>query len=70
MLRRRRLNCWRLDCHRQLSEVMTEVQSKVQSTEVTEVTNTDSVEATELEAADAGGGDASTAVACNHRRCS
>ena len=65
MLRRRRLNCWRLDCHRQLSEVMTEVQS----TEVTEVTDTDSVEATELEAVDAGGGDASTAVACNYRRC-
>ena len=65
MLRRRRLNCWRLDCHRQLSEVM----MQVQSTEVTEVTNTDNLEATELEAADAGGGDASTAAACNYRRC-
>ena len=65
MLRRWRLNCCRLDCHRQLSEVMAEVQS----TEVTEVTDTDSVEATELEAADAGGGDTSTATACNYRRC-
>ena len=42
---------------------MPEVMTEVHSTEVMEVTDTDSVETTELEAADAGGGDASTAVA-------
>ena len=46
----------RFDCYRQLPEVMTEVQSK----EATEVADTDSIEVTRLEAADAEGGDAST----------
>ena len=54
--RRRRLNC-----HRQLPEVMTEVRW----TEVTtELADMDSVEVKDLEAADAGSSDASTATGC------
>ena len=55
----------RLDCHRQLLEVMTEVRW----TEVTtELADMDSVEVTDLEAADAGSSDTSTAAGCRCRK--